>query len=186
MAFLPPTAHEATAPLPATVGSDARLPVVPILTAVPPLHSLSLLYPAVELITSLLTNLEMARAQSVSNRQLLDKVKKASEAEEQRLKSVQQEAERLNRLLPAEVLLLREQLTVRYALRPCHFQIGKQAGNQFNGRNQLGISGISFKPGLQGGLLLHQQTYILLCLTNGLTQIIFSLQCQSRFFLTFS
>lgn len=52
----------------------------------------------------------MARAQSVSNRQLLDKVKKASEAEEQRLKSVQQEAERLNRLLPAEVLLLREQL----------------------------------------------------------------------------
>ena len=78
-----------------------------------------------------------------------------------------------------------QQLTVRYALRPCHFQIGKQAGNQFNGRNQLGISSISFKPGLQGGLLLHQQTYILLCLTNGLTQIIFSLQCQSRFFLTF-
>ena len=70
----------------------------------------SQLIPAVELITSLLTNLEMARAQSVSNRQLLDKVKKASEAEEQRLKSVQQEAERLNRLLPAEVLLLREQL----------------------------------------------------------------------------
>ena len=61
----------------------------------------SQLIPAVELITSLLTNLEMARAQSVSNRQLLDKVKKASEAEEQRLKSVQQEAERLNRLLPA-------------------------------------------------------------------------------------
>ncbi|MBS5108935.1 MAG: AAA family ATPase [Phocaeicola vulgatus] len=50
----------------------------------------SQLIPAVELIT--------------------DKVKKASEAEEQRLKSVQQEAERLNRLLPAEVLLLREQL----------------------------------------------------------------------------
>ena len=40
----------------------------------------SQLIPAVELITSLLTNLEMARAQSVSNRQLLDKVKKASEA----------------------------------------------------------------------------------------------------------
>ena len=38
---------------------------------------------------------------------------------------------------------------------------------------------------LMGGLLLHQQTYILLCLTNGLMQIIFSLQCQSRFFLTF-
>ena len=34
-------------------------------------------------------------------------------------------------------------------------------------------------------LLDIQQTYILLCLTNGLMQIIFSLQCQSRFFLTF-
>lgn len=76
----------------------------------------SQLIPAIELITSLLTNLETAKAQSVSNRKLLDKVKKANEAEEQRLKSVQQEAERLNRLLPAEVLLLREQLEEG---RPC-------------------------------------------------------------------
>lgn len=70
----------------------------------------SQLIPAIELITSLLTNLETANTQSVSNQQLLDKVKKANEAEEERLKSLQQEAERLNRLLPAEVLLLREQL----------------------------------------------------------------------------
>lgn len=76
----------------------------------------SQLIPGIELITSLLTNLETAKAQSVSNRKLLDKVKKANEAEEQRLKSVQQEAERLNRLLPAEVLLLREQLEEG---RPC-------------------------------------------------------------------
>ena len=70
----------------------------------------SQLIPAIELVTGLLTDLETARTQSISNRQLLDKVKSANEAEEQRLKSVQQEAERLNRLLPAEVLLLREQL----------------------------------------------------------------------------
>ena len=68
------------------------------------------LIPAIELITGLLTNLEMARTQGASNRQLLEQVKLANEAEERRLVSVQQEAERLNRLLPAEVLLLREQL----------------------------------------------------------------------------
>ena len=70
----------------------------------------SQLIPAVELITSLLSNLEIAKTQTLSNQQLLEKVKNANEMEEQRLKSVQQEAERLNRLLPAEVLLLRAQL----------------------------------------------------------------------------
>ena len=70
----------------------------------------SQLIPAVELITSLLSNLEIAKTQTLSNQQLLEKVRNANEMEEQRLKSVQQEAERLNRLLPAEVLLLRAQL----------------------------------------------------------------------------
>lgn len=70
----------------------------------------SQLIPAVELITSLLSNLEIAKTQILSNQQLLEKVRNANEMEEQRLKSVQQEAERLNRLLPAEVLLLRAQL----------------------------------------------------------------------------
>lgn len=69
----------------------------------------SQLIPAVELITSLLSNLEIAKTQTLSNQQLLEKVRNANEMEEQRLKSVQ-EAERLNRLLPAEVLLLRAQL----------------------------------------------------------------------------
>ena len=62
------------------------------------------------MITSLLSNLEIAKTQTLSNQQLLEKVRNANEMEEQRLKSVQQEAERLNRLLPAEVLLLRAQL----------------------------------------------------------------------------
>ena len=70
----------------------------------------SQLIPVVELITSLLSNLEIAKTQTLSNQQLLEKVRNANEMEEQRLKSVQQEAERLNRLLPAEVLLLRAQL----------------------------------------------------------------------------
>jgi exonuclease SbcC len=68
------------------------------------------LIPAIELITNLLTNQEAAKTQTLSNRQLLEKVRQSAEAEEQRLKLLQQEAERLNHLLPTEVLILREQL----------------------------------------------------------------------------
>ena len=73
-----------------------------------------------------------------------------------------------NRCSSASLLSLHPAVDGSIRFAPLPFQL-YQAGNQFNGRNQLGISGISFKPGLQGGLLLHQQTYILLCLTNGLT-----------------
>lgn len=68
------------------------------------------LVPAIELVTSLLTNWEAANAQKLSNDTLLYKVKQMCETEEQRLKALQQESERLNRLLPTEIVLLRAQL----------------------------------------------------------------------------
>ena len=88
----------------------------------------SQLIPAVELITSLLTNLEMARAQSVSNRQLLDKVKKASEAEEQQLKSVQPGSRASEPTVAGRVLLLREASQCHWFVRRKRNKRRKTAG----------------------------------------------------------
>lgn len=68
------------------------------------------LIPAIELVTSLLTHWETAKAQQLFNSTLLEKLKQTADTEEQRLKALQQEAERLNQLLPAEVVMLRAQL----------------------------------------------------------------------------
>lgn len=68
------------------------------------------LIPAVSLVLTLLADRETAETQIVSNRKMLKEVSALQEIEQKRLKAMQEEAERLNRLLPAEVVLLRSQL----------------------------------------------------------------------------
>ena len=68
------------------------------------------LIPAVSLVLTLLADRETAETQIVSNRKMLKEVSALQEMEQKRLKAMQEEAERLNRLLPAEVVLLRSQL----------------------------------------------------------------------------
>lgn len=68
------------------------------------------LIPAVPLVLNLLTDWQTAESQITLNRKTLEKVSALQEMEQQRLKAMQEEAERLNRLLPAEVVLLRSQL----------------------------------------------------------------------------
>ena len=68
------------------------------------------LIPAVSLVLTLLADRETADTQIVSNRKMLKEVSALQEMEQKRLKAMQEEAERLNRLLPAEVVLLRSQL----------------------------------------------------------------------------
>lgn len=90
----------------------------------------SQLVPVIELVTSLLVNLETVNAQIASNRVLLEEVKKAAETEEGRFKLLQEEAERLNRLLPAEVVLLRSRLQEGMPCPVCgstHHPFGGQA-----------------------------------------------------------
>lgn len=68
------------------------------------------LIPAIELVTTLLANWETAKEQSALNQKTLDDVRNLCTTEQQRLTAMQQEAERLNRLLPAEIIVLRSQL----------------------------------------------------------------------------
>lgn len=68
------------------------------------------LIPAVPLVLNLLADLETARNLQESNRKTLEKVTSLQAMEQARLKAMQEEAERLNHLLPAEVVLLRSQL----------------------------------------------------------------------------
>lgn len=68
------------------------------------------LIPAVPLVLNLLTGWETARALQASNRKTWEKVTSLQVLEQARLKAVQEEAERLNHLQPAEVVLLRSQL----------------------------------------------------------------------------
>ena len=74
------------------------------------LHVYADLIPAVSLVLTLLADRETAETQIVSNRKMLKEVSALQEMEQKRLKAMQEEAERLNRLLPAEVVLLRSQL----------------------------------------------------------------------------
>ncbi len=68
------------------------------------------LIPAVPLVLNLLTDRETAETQLSSNQKTLKEIAGLQEIEQKRLKVMQEEAERLNRLLPAEVVLLRSQL----------------------------------------------------------------------------
>lgn len=68
------------------------------------------LIPAVELVINLLTNWETAKEQKALNQKMLERVRALMETEQRRLKEMQEEAERLNHLQPAEVVLLRSQL----------------------------------------------------------------------------
>ena len=68
------------------------------------------LIPAVPLVLNLLTDRETAETQLSSNQKTLKEIAGLQEIEQKRLKAMQEEAERLNRLLPAEVVLLRSQL----------------------------------------------------------------------------
>lgn len=68
------------------------------------------LIPAVPLVLNLLTDRETAETQLSSNQKTLKEIVGLQEIEQKRLKAMQEEAERLNRLLPAEVVLLRSLL----------------------------------------------------------------------------
>lgn len=74
------------------------------------------LVPAVELVTGLLTSWETACGQSKVHRKTLTELSTLTETEQRRLQEMRDEAERLNRLQPAEVVLLRAQLR---AGEPC-------------------------------------------------------------------
>lgn len=68
------------------------------------------LIPVIELVVSMLANWELAKEQTNLNRKTLDEIRSLAEVEQSRLKEMQEEAERLNHLQPAEVVLLRAQL----------------------------------------------------------------------------
>lgn len=68
------------------------------------------LVPAVELITGLLSGWETACGQGIAHRRTLTELSALLETEQHRLQEMREEAERLNRLQPAEVVLLRAQL----------------------------------------------------------------------------
>lgn len=68
------------------------------------------LIPVIELVVSMLASWETAKEQTNLNRKTLDEIRSLAEVEQSRLKEMQEEAERLNHLQPAEVVLLRAQL----------------------------------------------------------------------------
>lgn len=68
------------------------------------------LVPVIELVISMLANWEIAKEQKSLNQKTLDEISALAKVEQQRLKEMQEEAERLNQLQPAEVVLLRAQL----------------------------------------------------------------------------
>lgn len=68
------------------------------------------LIPVIELVISMLANWDMAKKQKSLNQKALEEISALAEVERQRLKEMQEEAERLNHLQPAEVVLLRAQL----------------------------------------------------------------------------
>lgn len=68
------------------------------------------LIPVIELVISMLANWDIAKEQKSLNQKALEEITALAEVERQRLKEMQEEAERLNHLQPAEVVLLRAQL----------------------------------------------------------------------------